>query len=194
LIISTGLVMMSKHSKFADKLNKLLGYVMAILAIVIVVVVFGGAYYLVIAPNLVQKPFVEKPTLPSDALAKIEAGEEVIVEGHINYLINEIGAYKLKKVFGIESYPVMEFVITDTNERYYSYIKDHKPVSKKGNAKGEDIVITGSQEIILKILESDNIQAAVKEANDNEEIHVELVADMKTLASKGYLSIYDALK
>ncbi len=183
-----------KKSKSRDKLHKIFGHIMAIIAIILVIAVFGGAYYFVIAPNMVSKPFIEKPDLPDDALEKIRGGEQVITSGHINYLINEIGAYKLRKPFATKSLPIIEFIITDTNEKFYSYVNDNKPTTKKGNPKNEDIIIKGSQETILKILESGNTLAAVKQANDNNEIQVELVSDMKTLAAKGYLSLYDTLK
>jgi len=198
LIISTGLVKSKmstrKKSGLWEKVHKVLGYVMAVIAIILVIVVFGGAYYFVIAPNMISKPFIENPPLPEGSLEKIKAGDEIIGSGHINYVINEIGAYKLRNPFGTKNYPIMEFVLTDTNKRFYSYVKDNKPVTKKGNAKNEDIVIKGSQEVIFNILKSDGVLEAVKEAKDNGEVDVELTADMKTLATKGYLSLYDALK
>ena len=113
---------------------------------------------------------------------------------HINYIINEIGAYKLRNPFFSDNYPIMQFELTDIDAVYYSYVKEHKPVTKLGNPKNEDIIIKAGQETALNILQSENIIAAVKEAKDNGEIEVELVADMKELAAKGYLSIYDALK
>ena len=183
-----------KKSNLREKLHKIFGHIMAIIAVILVVAVFGGAYYFVIAPNLVSKPFIEKPSLPEDSLEKIKAGENIISAEHINYLINEIGAYKLRKPFGAKNLPIMEFVLTDIKERFYSYVKDHKPITKEGNAKNEDIIIKGNQEIVLNILNSGNIMQAVKQANNNDEIQVELISDMKTLAAKGYLSLYDTLK
>ncbi len=188
---------MSKKDKFKklkEKLHWVLGHIMAIIAIALVVIAFGGAYFLVVAPNLVSKPFIEKPSLPNNTISKIEAKQPVINASHINYLINEVGAYKLRKQFGTENYPIIEFVLTDINEIYYAYVKDNKPVTKEGNAKNEDIIIKGNQEIIFEILSSDNFKKAVKQANDNNEIEVELVSNMKTLAAKGYLSLYDSLR
>lgn len=183
-----------KKFNWKEKLHGFFGYVMVGIAVVLVVVVFGGAYYFVIAPNLISKPFIEKPSLPEDALERIRAGEHIIGSKHINYIINEIGAYKLKNPFGTRKYPIMEFVLIDVGKRYYSYVKDHMPLTKEGNAKNEDIVIKGSQETAFNILKSDNIKKAVKDANNNGELQVELISDMKTLATKGYLSIYDNLK
>ena len=180
--------------KFKEKLHKLFGYFMAVIAVALVVVVFGGAYYFVIAPNLVSKPFIENPSLPDDVLTRIRAGEQVIFSDHINYIINEIGAYKLKKPFREDNYPIMEFVLTDIGVRYYSYVKDHVPFTKEGNAKNEDIVIKSSQETAYNMLKSENTRAAVKEANNNGDLEVEMTADMKLLAAKGYLSIYDKVK
>lgn len=182
------------RDKSKEKWHKITGYIMAIISILLVAVVFGGAYYFVIAPNLISKPFIEKPILPEDGLVKIQAGEQVIDSDHINYIINEVGAYKLKKPFGTKNYPIMEFVLTDINQIYYGYVNNHKPTTKKGNAKNEDIIIKGTQETIFNILKSINIQNAVKVANDKGDITIDLIADMKILAAKGYLSIYDTLR
>lgn len=182
-----------KKSSLAEKLHKVLDSVLVVVAIVVVLGVFGGAYFFIIAPGLIPKPFIEEPVLPSDALERINLGESVIGSDHINYVINEVGAYKLKKSLG-SGMPIIEFIVTDTNERYYAYVKENKPITKKGNAKGEDIILKGSQETIFNILSSDNVQAAVKEANSEGKIDVEFTSDMKTLAAKGYLSLYDALK
>ena len=177
-----------------EKIHKILGDVMVVIAIVLVVGVFGGAYYFVIAPNLVSKPFIEKPSLPEDWSAKVSAGASVVNSSHINYIINEIGAYKLRKMLWTKDYPIMEFLLTDVDERYYSFVKDNMPVTKLGNAMGENIVISGTQQVVFEILESDHVMLAVREANNNGKIQVELISDMKTLAKKGYLSIYDNLK
>lgn len=180
--------------KLKERLHKIFGYILATIAIILVIGVFGGAYYFVIAPNMISKPFIEKPLLPDDALEKIGEGETVINTEHINYMVNELGAYKLHKSFGTKNYPVMEFVLIDTNEKFYSYVVDNKPITKEGNPKNEDIIIKGSQETIVNIFESDNFVEDVEEAVTNNEIAVGLTADMKTLATKGYLSLYDFSK
>lgn len=183
-----------KRINWREKLHSAFGCTMVIIAVILVVIVFWGAYYFVIAPNLISKPFIENPSLPEDALQRIRAGEHIIGAEHINYIINEIGAYKLRRTFWTRKYPIMEFVLTDIGKRYYSYVKDHVPITKEGNAKGEDIVIKGSQETAFNILESETTLAAVKKANNEGEIQTELVANMKLLATKGYLSIYGTLK
>ena len=183
-----------KKSHLKEKLHWISGHIMAIIAIILIITVFGGAYYFVIAPNLVSKPLIEKPSLPEDGLNRIKAKEHVINSSHINYIINEIGAYKLHKQFGTKNYPIMEILLTDVNERFYAYVKDNIPKSKKGNAKSEDIIIKGTQETIFNIFKSEDVLEAVKEAKDNEKIQVELMSDMKILAVKGYLSIYDTLR
>ncbi|MBW2974298.1 hypothetical protein KY366_01140 [Candidatus Woesearchaeota archaeon] len=180
--------------RFREKLHKVIGCILAVIAIVLVIAVFGGAYYLIIAPSMVSKPFIEKPVLSESELSSIEAGENVIGSEHINYIVNEIGAYKLKKLLGTDRYPIIESVITDSGEKFYSYVKDHMPITGEGDAKDEDIIIRGSQKTIFNILSSDNVLSAVKKAKDNGEVEVELVSDMKTLAAKGYLSIYDNLR
>jgi len=183
-----------KKSRLKERLHKIFGHIMVIIAVVVVIGVFGGAYFFVIAPNLISKPFIEKPSLPGDAVSKINDGEVVIGLDHINYVVNEIGSYKLHNPFGTKNYPIMEFVLTDVNGRFYTYVKDNIPITKEGNAKNEDIIIKGSQETVFNILQSEDVLVAVKEAKDNGRVQVTLVADMATLARKGYLSLYDSLK
>ena len=182
------------RKKTKEKLHKIFGHVMATVSILLVIIVFGGAYYFIIAPNMVSKPNIPKPSLPDDALFRIRAGERVIQEEHINYLVNELDGYKLKKPFGSDNYPIIEVVLTDVGSVFYSYVVDHVPITKRGNAKNEDIVIKSEQEVVMNVLYSADIASAVKEANDNGEIQVELVSGMKTLAAKGFLSLYDKIK
>ncbi|MBW2988897.1 hypothetical protein KY358_01115 [Candidatus Woesearchaeota archaeon] len=180
--------------KSRGRLHKIIGHILAITAIFIVVIVFGGAYYLVIAPNMVPKPIVEKPVLPEDGLKTIAEGGTVIEAEHINYLLNEAGGYKLKKPIGTGSYPIMEVWVTDSEDMFYGYVDRHEIETKKGNARDEDITIKGDQETIYNILNSDNVLDSLKEAKENGKITVELKKDMKVLAAKGYLSIYDSIK
>ena len=186
--------MSKEENSFKEKLHKGLGHVMAVIAVFLVLVVFGGAYYLVIAPNLIPKPFIPEPALPEDALERINNGEHVINESHINYIINEIGAYKLRNTWGTADYPVMEFVLTDLEKKYHSFVENHLPITKEKGAKEEDIAIKGSQEVVVEILSAENTKAAVKKAIDEGKIQVDIVKDMNILARKGYLSIYDSIK
>jgi uncharacterized protein YneF (UPF0154 family) len=182
------------EEKTKERLHKIFGYILVIIAVALVVGVFGGAYYFIIAPNMVSKPLIENPGFGDDALELIQAGNNVVTAEHLNYLANEISAYKLHTELGSDSYPIIEFVLTDTDDVFYAYVKDNVPETKKGNAKNEDIVLKAGQEIVYNILESDDIIGAVREYNSAGEIQIELVADMKTLAKKGYLSLYDTIK
>jgi hypothetical protein len=186
---------MPSKTTFWEKVHTVFGHFLVIIAIVLVVTVFGGAYYFIIAPNMISKPVIEQPELPANAMEKISSGEKVINETYLNYIANEIGGYKLHAPIGnSKDFPIIEFMITDINEQFYSYVKGHVPIAKQGNPKNEDIIIKGDQETVASILESGNIPYAVREANNNGKINVELSADMKILAAKGYLSLYDAIK
>jgi len=148
---------------------------------------------LVIAPNLVKKPVIQRPPMVSDALSRIENGESVFNVKHINYVVNELGAYKLKK--GISNdYPVIQFIFTDTNDYFVSYVENNVPITKRGVAKDPDLIVRMDQKTAYRIFNSHNIPSAVKEAKDGREFQVELVADMKELAIKGYLNLYESIK
>ena len=176
-----------------EKIHWVLGHVMGIISLILVVAVFGGAYFFIIAPSIASKPFIDYPFLPSDALTDIKVGSSVINSSHINYVITELGAYKLDKPIFTKDYPIMEFVLTDTGQMYYSYVDKHMPLTKKGNPKNPDISIKASQETIYNALKSDSVKDFVKKSVDDGTITVNLTADMTTLTRKGYLSLYNTL-
>ncbi len=182
------------NKKEKESLHIFSKYVLPVIAIILIMVVFFWAYYFVIAPNSVSKQFIEKPSLPENSLTRIKAGMEVINSNHINYVINEIGAYKLHNSFGTGDFPVIEFILTDVNKTFYSYIQNNMPVTKQGYTKNKDIILKGSQETILNILKSTDVLGSVREAKNNNIIQVELVSDMMTLIAKGYLPVYETLK
>ncbi|MBU0628767.1 MAG: hypothetical protein KKC75_06260 [Nanoarchaeota archaeon] len=185
---------MAKKKEFIqEKLHWIWGHIMGIISLILVVAVFGGAYFFIIAPNMVSKPFMEFPFFSADALAKIKAGNEVINASHINYVINELGAYKLNKPIFTKNYPIMEFVLTDIGKMYYSYVDKHMPVTEKGNPKNPDISIRASQETVYNTLKSDDVKDFVKKSVEDGTIKFNLTADMTTLARKGYLSLYNTI-
>ena len=52
-----------------EKLHWIFGNVMGIISLILVVAVFGGTYFFVIAPSFISKPLIGPPFLPLDALS-----------------------------------------------------------------------------------------------------------------------------
>ena len=151
-------------------------------------------YFNILSPTFVKKTHLEKPFIPEniDEYKIFKEGEEIITDEHIEFLTNEIGAYKLHSDPITKEPPEMEFRITDTNQIFTIKIVDGKPKSTPGEADNPDIKIYGKQIIILEILSSDDLNSKIVEKAESQEIGLNVLADEKTLALKGYKAIYDA--
>ena len=167
---------------------------MAIISIAAIILVFGATYLLVIEPNRIVKPDIEKPLLPENALELAEQGQQVITTTHLSYLINEMEGFKLKSTPLSKEPAVIEFYIADTKKYFHTTITDHKPATAAGRAQNPDVRIIGSQETIISILSSDDVLAATQQELDSNTITTKLFKDAKELGLKGYLSIYDLFK
>ena len=175
-------------------INKILGYFLLTLGVILVILVFGGAYIFIIQPQLIDKPFIEKPFLNTSDIDAISQGQDVINDEHLNFIANEIGAFKLKKGILNREDPKIEFYITDTQKSFTTVVIDNVPITSQGQTSNPDLKIIGEQETVANILQRANVNAAIKEELDKGTIQVELLADLKTLAEKGFLAIYDAIK
>ena len=58
-------------------IRTIFGYILALLGIVLVIAVFGGAYFLIIEPQLIDKPDIPKPSIAENIRAQIEQGKKV---------------------------------------------------------------------------------------------------------------------
>ncbi|MBI2139331.1 hypothetical protein HYU14_00280 [Candidatus Woesearchaeota archaeon] len=179
---------------FGEKIKLLHGYFLAILSIALIILVFGAAYFTIIKPRTIEKPSIPKPELPADAMSMAESGEPFITAEHMNYLANEIGAYRLDKLLISNNNPVILFNLSDTGETFYTSVEKHMPSTAKGIPESYDLTITSNQRTAALLLSSNDIPKAVNAQHKAGNIQVELVSDMKTLAAKGYLALYDAIK
>lgn len=150
-------------------------------------------YFNIFSPTFVKKPYIEKPSIKAPSNDVLQE-ELVVTNDHIEYLANEIGAYKLHKVPFSEDYPELEFRVSDYDKVFTIKIIDGTPESSPGEADNPDLVIYGMQEDIVDILSSGNINDAIVNKIEQGRIGLDVKADEKTLALKGYMSIYNALK
>ena len=93
----------------------------AIVAVVAIVAVLAGIYFFVINPIFVMKPFIPKAAL----------GEDIIAD-NVNWLVNELGAYKLHANPLTGETPQMEILITDTGENFTSTTIGNMPSTNMG--------------------------------------------------------------
>src|SRR3989338_8249869 len=88
--------------------------------IVATLIILGFLYFFVIAPTFAMKPSLTKLALasPSD-----------IGSGHINWMLNEVGAYKLHPYLLFGERPVIESAITDQNRKFTTTVTDNYPTT-----------------------------------------------------------------
>ena len=154
---------------------------LAVFGILLVLLVFY-VYFFIISPTFVSKPAMAKP-------AALGANESVSTE-HVEWIANEIGAYKLHPSLGGE--PAVLELVAD-NQVFSVTITNNKPVAAEGNAVSPDIRIKGSRQAIAALLETGDINAKAIEMYRQGLISIEMLKDETTLAAKGYKAIYDAL-
>ena len=158
-----------------------------ILAFSITMFILAGAiytYFFIISPTFVAKPTIEKPAL--------SAGEPV-EEEHIQYLINELGAYKLHNPPLSDKTPVIEVLVTNPNQYFTVTVEGNVPKTTPGRADDPDIRISGSSDAVVQLLSAGDIAAESKKLSDEGKITVEVLKDMPELVAMGYKALYDEL-
>jgi len=119
------------------------------------------------------------------------AGSIEITPEFLSYLLNEIGAWKLKRnPINMES-PMIGFEIS--GEKYYSVIGNKIETFEGENGKVDIRFVADKTEISGALL-SGNPAESVRSSVISGKISVQPVSDEKVLFLKGYLSLYDSLK
>jgi len=144
----------------------------------------GYFYYFNISPTFVEKPYIEKPTLTS-------VGEDTITSQHIEYLLNELEAYKLHNTPFTQDKPVIEVYIEDTEQDFFVTVEENKVLISEEELK-PDIIITSRKEEIINLFNSNSFDL-ISDAFLNGDIKIELQNDEKILALKGYKTLYDRI-
>ena len=158
-----------------------------ILAFSIMMFILAGAlyaYFFVISPTFVAKPTIERPSL---------AAGEPVEEKHIQYLVNELGAYKLHNPPLSNQMPVIEILVTPANQYFTVKVEGNIPRTTPGRAEDPDIRISGSRDSVAQMLMSGDIAAEAKKLSDEGKINVEILKEMPELIAMGYKALYDEL-
>ncbi len=152
-----------------------------------IILIILGFYFTQINNIFADKKNLEKPFVDLDLL---NSGAQVIFGEHIDYLTNEIGAYKLHSYMGEES--VIVFEMTDINKKI-ALIKNGESYTSEEIPKKYDLIIKGEQIVVAELIESENLNKDLDDYVERGKISIELVSDMTTLSMKGFLGIYDEL-
>jgi hypothetical protein len=154
------------------------------IGIVAMLIVLAFLYFFVVTPTFVMKPDLTKLALasPSD-----------IGSGHVNWMLNEVGAYKLHSYLLFGESPVIESVITDQNRKFTTTVRDNYPTTVGGAANNPDIRFSMNSADFMTLYAAPDVLAKAQEMRKSGLIKVEILKDEFTMAVKGYKAIYDSL-
>ena len=146
-----------------------------LLIVMILLISISYLYFFIISPVFVKKPELEKPVFTG----KVE-------EKHIEWVVNELGAYKLQENSEIE--------VSVNREKFTVKVMNNKPIVKKGEAEDPDIRIYASPEAFQRIFNSEDFKKELINLYREGKIKIEVLKPPEELILKGYKAIYDELQ
>jgi len=132
-----------------------------------------------------------KESPKKEELTKPQVQDHNITEEFFNYILNDLGAYKLHNAPLSSSPPKIKFVVD--GEIYTSEVKEGNISTVKTDTNEEDIKFTTTTSEIINAVNSPNMKEYFKSSLNDGKITMELKASQTELLSKGYLSIYSEL-
>jgi hypothetical protein len=154
----------------------------ALIAVVVIVAIIAGIYFFVINPIFVAKPFIMKAAL----------GENIAAD-NVNWLVNELGAYKLHASPLTGETPQMEILITDTGKKFSVITTNNMPSATESAAPTPDIRIKVDKANFAELYNSADILTKAIAMQKEGKVQIELLKGMDVLAVKGYQAIYSQL-
>ncbi len=152
-----------------------------------------GFYFFVISPEA-AKPVVEKPAQMA------EAGPAVVDERMLEYLLTELGAYKLHANSFSGDLPEFELMIAETQQKFAAVVKNNAVRVRQGSAESPDARITLNADAVLFLSSAANDgerkarAAQLLREREQRGLNAELLAGKGDLLLKGYLALYDENK
>ena len=154
----------------------------ALIAVVAIVAILAGIYFFVINPIFVMKPFIAKAALGDD-----------IIADNVNWLVNELGAYKHHASPLTGEAPQMEILITDTGEKFSTTTTNNVPSATEAAASSPDIRIKVGKANFAELYNSADLLTKAIAMQKEGKVQIELLKGMDVLAAKGYQAIYSQL-
>lgn len=154
------------------------------IGIVVLVLVFAFLYLFVVTDMFAIKIEMAKPALASAS----DIGAD-----QVNWVLNEVGAYKLHPYFLFGESPVIESVITDQSRTFTTTVVNHQPTTVGGAAANPDIRFSMSSADFMTLYAASDTLAQAQVMKRSGQIVVNILKDDFTMAVKGYKAIYDAL-
>jgi hypothetical protein len=155
-----------------------------VVGFVAIFLILAFLYLFVVTPTFVTKPVVAKPAL---------ATASDIDSAHVNWLLNEVGAYRLHTYLMFGETPVIESVITDQGKVFTTTVRDNQPTTVVGTATNPDIRFSMSGANFMTLYAASDTLAQAQAMRRSGQIVVNILKDDFTMAVKGYNAIYDSL-
>ncbi len=152
----------------------------AVLAVIVVLISIVAYLYFGIISPVVPKPQLQKPQLTEAASSE-----------QINWVVNELGGYKLHPSITGEQ---AEIEVVSGDNTFSVTTADGKTVTTAGKAANPDIRITASYDALVKIFGAADVKSEIVRLYNDGSIDVELIKDEAALALKGYKGVYDELQ
>jgi len=169
------------YKKWGRKKKKSRKKLILIPILLVLIVLIAVSFYFFILPTLVEKPSIPKPNYEGNVTTE-----------HINWVVNEMGSYKLQTSPGGEK-PEIEVNILDINLFFTVIVEDNRPITYLDRATNPDIRLVTKSVYIEELLEADDlVEKAVGLYNEGK-IKLEILKGELTLISKGYMALYNEL-
>jgi len=185
--------------KTFDNIFKPISAIKIFFIVLLVFILLGAAYsyFFIISPVFVPKPELIKPEIEipkakSEILSppNILEKTELFKSEHIKFLLNELGIYKLHNSPTGDP-PRINFVISDIKKVYAIEVNNGEINVTEGAVSSPDIEIESNQNSLISIYEANETKKVVLDYYNKGLIKIDVVADVATLALKGYKSLYD---
>ena len=140
-------------------------------------------FYFFIFPSFIKKPEINKPIL---------SNKEEITTQHIDWIVNELGIYKLHPNINGEK-PQVEIFFADVNQGFSADVENNRGITTAGNASNPDVRISLDRDTFFTIFNLNDTHQGILTQYKNGNIKVQLLKDQLYLLSKGYNTLYDSL-
>ena len=153
------------------------------IAVIAAIVILAAVIFF---PSPLTSSQAKKPTLTTSAGEGVKPPlAQSIGSENVNWVANEIGAYKLGDGAQIE--------IAVGGAIYTTFVNAHVPTTSPGSGS-PDIRITVSVSDFQTLYSSSDMISAARQLYDEGKLSVELKRSEITLALKGYKALYDELQ
>ncbi len=115
-----------------------------------------------------------------------------ITPEYISYLLNEIGAWKLRRHPLTLEPPIINFVIGE--QTFSSRLKKENIETIEGLDENADLEFTTEKSILINAISSEDPKIIFKESILDGSSEYEIKSSQAELLAKGYLSLYNSLK